>query len=267
VLTHTGIYLTNPIEFQRIQRERRSSEPVNNLASVYTVHTVAFYSKMTYSSLMLLFSVSLLSSVSSFNVRPPTVLGGRAKLAHLPRKLPGLHAAGPNDDAEVSKAAPSNFDRLKEESANPFRTFRLFLYGASGASALIGGLTSCAQLAGTLGDAPAALPLPTVVTNLGVDFGVVAAAVALYRFENANREAELADAARSDVIKKAPRLSKEAMSQREAVLKSLPLTVMVDDAGGTKRATVFGLHCPYLSSLTRCYFSSGTNTCQMALIN
>jgi hypothetical protein len=156
-----------------------------------------------------------------------------------------LHALQPNDDAEASKAAPTNFDRLKEESANPFRTFRLFLYGASGASALIGGLTSCAQLAGTLGDAPAALPLSTVVTNLGVDFGVVAAAVALYRFENANRDAELADAARSDVIKKAPRLSKDAMSQREAVLKGLPLTVMVDDAGGTKRATVLVLAVRY----------------------
>jgi hypothetical protein len=146
---------------------------------------------------------------------------------------------------------PTNLDRLKEESANPFRTFRLFLYGASGASALIGGLTSCAQLVGTLGDAPQALPLATVVTNLGVDFGVVAAAVALYRFENGERDAELADAVRSDVLKKAPRVSKAAMAQREAVLKDLPLTITLDVAGETKRATVNKALCPVAPKLTK----------------
>jgi hypothetical protein len=179
-------------------------------------------------------------------MRPPgTFVKLCARHASLSRR-----AASPNDEAN-DPAVPTNLDRLKEESANPFRTFRLFLYGASGASALIGGLTSCAQLAGTLGDAPQALPLATVVTNLGVDFGVVAAAVALYRFENGERDAELADAVRSDVLKKAPRVSKAAMAQREAVLKDLPLTITLDVAGETKRATVNKALCPVAPKLTK----------------
>lgn len=186
-------------------------------------------------ALTLLLGAALPGLTTGFAVRAP---GAFAKpRAPLSREPLSRRAASPNDEAKDA-AAPTNLDRLKEESANPFRTFRLFLYGASGASALIGGLTSCAQLAGTLGDAPAALPLATVATNLGVDFGVVAAAVALYRFENGERDAELADAARGDVLKKAPRVSKAAMAQREAVLKDLSLTVTVDAAGDTKRATV-----------------------------
>lgn len=131
----------------------------------------------------------------------------------------------------------SNFDKLKEEAENPFRTLRLFLYGAAGANAAIGGFTSLAQLAGTLGDAPSALPLDQVTQNLAVDFGVVAFAAALYRFDTAAAQVNR-DAAAASAQGAKTRLSKDDMAAREAVLAGLPIEVVVGGAGETKRAAV-----------------------------
>jgi hypothetical protein len=48
-----------------------------------------------------------------------------------------------------------------------------------------------AQLAGTLSDAPSALPLDQVTQNLGVDFGVVAAAAVLFSLDKAGQESQV----------------------------------------------------------------------------
>ncbi|CAM9723710.1 unnamed protein product, partial [Chrysoparadoxa australica] len=66
------------------------------------------------------------------------------------------------------------------EATAPWRNVRLFIYGSFALSSFIGGLTAAAQLAGTLGGAPNALPLKDALTNVGIDFGVlIACGVAL----------------------------------------------------------------------------------------
>ena len=135
----------------------------------------------------------------------------------------------------------TNLDRLKEEAANPFRTLRLFVYGAAGANAAVGGFTSLAQLAGSVGGAPKALPLDQVLQNIGVDFGVVAAAALLYNFDNQNKEKQVEAIAGRDATAAARTrnvLSKDDMAAREATLKALSVDIVVNEAGEKRPATV-----------------------------
>lgn len=122
-------------------------------------------------------------------------------------------------------------DRLKAEAADPFRTLRLFVYGASGASASIGLLTSAAQLAGALNNAPAALPLDQVVQNVGVNFAVVAAAIVLYKFESDGQQEKIRQIASKGATSSIPRLTKDDMVQREITMTALNVEVIVDAEG------------------------------------
>eukprot|EP00614_Pseudopedinella_elastica_P031650 CAMPEP_0172616132 /NCGR_PEP_ID=MMETSP1068-20121228/62728_1 /TAXON_ID=35684 /ORGANISM="Pseudopedinella elastica, Strain CCMP716" /LENGTH=286 /DNA_ID=CAMNT_0013421469 /DNA_START=153 /DNA_END=1013 /DNA_ORIENTATION=+ len=135
------------------------------------------------------------------------------------------------------KPAPTNLDRLKEEASNPFRTLRLFLYGAAGANAAIGGFTALTQLAGTLGEAPNAMPLDQVLQNIGVDFGVVAFAAALYKFETDSREIEIDSQVEGEARAKT-KLSKDAMKEREEMLGSLTVSVVTGEGGDMRAAPV-----------------------------
>ena len=135
-----------------------------------------------------------------------------------------------------TKKPASNFDRLKEEAENPFRAVRLFLYAAGGANALVGGLVSLTQLIGVIGDAPNALSMETVAQNLAVDFGVVVAAVLLFRFDKASDEVQKQQAAERKARDKT-KLSKDDMIEREAALAELQLSVDVGE-GGRRKATV-----------------------------
>jgi hypothetical protein len=80
------------------------------------------------------------------------------------------------------------YARLKTESIAPYRGLRKFIYVAFGASGFIGGVIFLAQLAGG-GD------ISTLLPNLGVQIGVVALMIWLFRLEN---KAEAKAAKRSD---------------------------------------------------------------------
>jgi hypothetical protein len=102
----------------------------------------------------------------------------------------GLHTARTTSvllrmaaDDDGQKTSFFSKDKLLTEAATPFRTFRLFIYGGFGASALIGGLTAITQLAASLSGQPNALPLPQCITNVAVDLGVVVTCILAYRFE------------------------------------------------------------------------------------
>jgi len=72
------------------------------------------------------------------------------------------------------------YARLKAEAATPYRGLRKFVYGAIAASGLLGGFIFLAQLiAGR--DVASALP------NLGVQVGVVALMVLLFRLEGRDK--------------------------------------------------------------------------------
>uniref|UniRef100_A0A6S8B4J3 Uncharacterized protein n=1 Tax=Aureoumbra lagunensis TaxID=44058 RepID=A0A6S8B4J3_9STRA len=73
--------------------------------------------------------------------------------------------------------------RLMQEASTPWRGLRNFFYGAFGFSASVGGLTALAQLVGSLTGRADSLPLIKVITNVGIDFGVVAACVAGWRID------------------------------------------------------------------------------------
>jgi Low psii accumulation1 / Rep27 len=61
---------------------------------------------------------------------------------------------------------------------------RLFVYGAFATSATIGGFTALTQLAASASGQPDALPLTQCLTNVAIDFGVVATCAFGYRFES-----------------------------------------------------------------------------------
>ena len=65
------------------------------------------------------------------------------------------------------------------------------------------------QLIGTLNGASEALPLSQVAQNIAVDFAVVALSAALFRFDSANKESEIAQIAKGGV--KIKRLSQDEM--------------------------------------------------------
>jgi len=122
---------------------------------------------------------------------------------------------------------------LREEAANPFRALRFFVYSASGASAAIGGLISLAQLAGSLAEAPNALPVETVTQNLAVNFGVVAAATVLWRLDAAGQEQTLRRFMAKDEESK-NRMSPEEEEAQAKLLGGLPVEVVVGfEAGST----------------------------------
>lgn len=68
------------------------------------------------------------------------------------------------------------YDRLKAESAAPYRGLRKFIYIAFGASGFVGALVFLAQIAsGKESDAP--------LSNLALQVGVVALMVFLFRWD------------------------------------------------------------------------------------
>lgn len=80
--------------------------------------------------MVILFFISFISLYSSSNALINSLRGDFNLRRHATKVF------------EKKNLTPTNLDRLKEESANPFRTFRLFVYGAAGANAGIGALTS-----------------------------------------------------------------------------------------------------------------------------
>jgi len=72
------------------------------------------------------------------------------------------------------------YARLKAEAAAPYRGLRKFIYGAIAASGLLGGFIFLTQLL-------AGRALETTLPNLGVQVGVVALMVLLFRLEGQDK--------------------------------------------------------------------------------
>lgn len=137
--------------------------------------------------------------------------------------------------AEEKKAAPRKGispalkSKLLQEAATPWRTLRQFFYGAFALSASIGGLTAITQFAAAVAHQDGALPLSQTVTNIAVDFGVVAACA--YGNSIDSRSAADVDVlASDDGAPPASSLADDVAAERLATLGALEVVVAAGDA-------------------------------------
>ena len=82
----------------------------------------------------------------------------------------------PNPDKRSRRIEPEQYARLKAEMTAPYRGLRQFVYVVCGASGLIGAFVFLANLA-------AGGEVASVLPNLGLQVGVVALMVWLFRLE------------------------------------------------------------------------------------
>mmetsp|Transcript_39312 Transcript_39312/g.98406 ORF Transcript_39312/g.98406 Transcript_39312/m.98406 type:complete len:359 (+) Transcript_39312:96-1172(+) len=82
-------------------------------------------------------------------------------------------------------------NKLLEEQSNPFRKFRQFFYLAAAGSASIGGFIAASRVVAALTGVPGVQPLEETVPNVAIDFGVVAAGVGLWIWEDKRGQANM----------------------------------------------------------------------------
>ena len=81
-----------------------------------------------------------------------------------------------NNRPRNPKISPEKYARLKAEAKAPYRGLRQFIYVAFGASGFLGGLIFLAEIA-------AGRNIETALPNFGLQIGVVALMVWLFRLE------------------------------------------------------------------------------------
>ncbi|KAG5189527.1 hypothetical protein JKP88DRAFT_353030 [Tribonema minus] len=135
--------------------------------------------------------------------------------------------------AEQDDRGSFDKSKLAAEVSTPFRTLRLFIYGAFATSALIGGLTACTQLAASVANQLDALPLSQCLLNVGVDFGVVAVCVYAYNFENKQRQG-LVEQKRAEreqaALRKQSVIPEEVTKSRVERLRELQIRLTVSES-------------------------------------
>ncbi|MEQ9550510.1 DUF3493 domain-containing protein [Coleofasciculus sp. G2-EDA-02] len=82
----------------------------------------------------------------------------------------------PQSNLKSRQMSPEKYARLKAEAKAPYRGLRKFIYVAFGASGFIGGLVFLAQLI-------AGREVATAFPNLGLQIGIVALMIWLFRLE------------------------------------------------------------------------------------
>jgi hypothetical protein len=88
--------------------------------------------------------------------------------------------------------------KIRSEVIAPFRSFRMFFYGAFIASGSIGGLIAVTRLIGALNHAPGAEAPIEIAKGLGIDLAAVIIFALLYRSDAKAREIALAKLSREE---------------------------------------------------------------------
>jgi hypothetical protein len=196
---------------------------------------------MRFTSALLLLCVS---ASNAFTVAPATTAKVRATNC-IPKQVGSrrsndnnlvLYAEGGGVKKRKSGLDSTVRDRLVTESIAPWRTLRLFLYGAAGSSALLGGfITLTGTIAALTGNRPD-LDMSTQYQNLAIDFGAVAAFAFLFKYDT-DQGAELNESVQAKVERKKEQAQLvKGMRAREAQLKLLSLEIQVSVDGTTKEA-------------------------------
>lgn len=130
-------------------------------------------------------------------------------------------------------------NKLVTESIAPWRTLRLFFYGALGSGAFIGGLIN-----GSGAIAASSSPefqLQTELLNLGIDFGFAILMGVCAKFD-LDKQAELQGKVDEKIQrKKEMKAVSNAMKGRETILQTLPLEITIGADGNTRTAKVADL--------------------------
>ncbi|CAI5536759.1 unnamed protein product [Closterium sp. Naga37s-1] len=120
------------------------------------------------------------------------------------RRAVPCRASGSNGDGKEERKVYSQDARMRQEVLNPFRTVRMFLYGAFIASASIGALitaTSLLAIAAGARDADA-LQIQDSLKDLGIDVAAVAIFAFLYRSDARGKDASLNRLTREESLAK-----------------------------------------------------------------
>ncbi|CAI5493879.1 unnamed protein product [Closterium sp. Naga37s-1] len=120
------------------------------------------------------------------------------------RRAVSCRASGSNGDGKEERKEYSQEARMRQEVLNPFRTVRMFLYGAFIASASIGALitaTSLLAIATGARDADA-LQIQDSLKDLGIDVAAVAIFAFLYRSDARGKDASLNRLTREESLAK-----------------------------------------------------------------
>ncbi|KAG7365276.1 DUF3493 domain containing protein [Nitzschia inconspicua] len=130
-------------------------------------------------------------------------------------------------------------NKLVTESIAPWRTIRLFLYGALGSGAFVGGLIN---LSGAVAASNSPdFNLQTELTNIGIDFGAVAVMAFAAKFD-LDKQAELQEKVDEKIErKKQMKQLTKGMKEREKLLGTLPLEITVSSEGEVQQAKVSDL--------------------------
>eukprot|EP00980_Cylindrotheca_fusiformis_P014760 scaffold4025_cov106-Cylindrotheca_fusiformis.AAC.2 len=183
-------------------------------------------------SLPLALLLAICSTASAFAPPSPACLQQTPTISKRSRVV--VHS----DNKKKTKGA---FDeglrtKLVSESIAPWRTLRLFLYGALGSGAFVGGLINISGA--VAGSKSPDFNLNTELMNVGIDFAAVALFAFLAKYD-LDRQGELQSKVDQKIARKKEikKISK-GMQERESILRSLPLEITVSADGATKEATV-----------------------------
>ncbi|KAJ8602296.1 hypothetical protein CTAYLR_007850 [Chrysophaeum taylorii] len=141
---------------------------------------------------------------------------------HHRQVAPRLAVVSSSTKAPQEKITKDLKRKLLQEASTPWRSVRLFFYGAFAFSAGVGLATALAQLAASATHQPGALPLSQSATNVGVDVAVVAACALGYRVDSR---------AAADVVSEPDKkaLSAVEAAERTELLARLRVEVGTDD--------------------------------------
>jgi len=130
-------------------------------------------------------------------------------------------------------------NKLLTESIAPWRTLRLFVYGAAASGAFIGGLINGSGAIAAMGSPE--FNLQTELLNVGIDFGVVILMGVCAKFD-LDKQSELQGKVDEKIQrKKEMKVISKSMKERETALQSLPLEITVGAEGNTRTAKVADL--------------------------
>lgn len=136
-----------------------------------------------------------------------------------------------NNTSKPKTKKPSS--RLLTESIAPWRSLRLFVYGALGSGAALGGFLTLAGTIAVLSGARSDLDLPEQYKNLAIDFGALVAFVVLAKldFDKGQELNEKVEAKMSRT--KVSRGLSTGMKEREKALGALEIDLRVDVSSDT----------------------------------
>mmetsp|Transcript_18797 Transcript_18797/g.28993 ORF Transcript_18797/g.28993 Transcript_18797/m.28993 type:complete len:351 (+) Transcript_18797:106-1158(+) len=148
--------------------------------------------------------------------------------------------------AEEKKKSKGGVDasmktKLLAESIAPWRTLRVFFYGAAASGAFLGGMITLAGAAAGITGARTDLDMNTEYLNLAIDFGAVAAFGVLAKLD-LDKGSELDENVQKKIDrKKEEKVAAKAMKKREESLANLLLEIQVSTDGTTQEAPVSAL--------------------------